>query len=236
MSDMLGALTRERVRQEVCVAEQRRFHFRSLVAVVLTAVLWIAAGAQETDAELERFHRVDDLLTALEARPGSIIADVGAGDGFFAVRVARAVAPGGRAVAVDISDTALAKLRERATRENVAVDVVLGAADDPHLAAGQFDAVLIHNAYHEMTAHEAMLTHIYAALKPGGRLLMVEPMHDTSRGLPRDKQVAQHDIDADIADRELRDAGFDIGQRSDLFVKFGPGFPGGFWLILARRP
>jgi ubiquinone/menaquinone biosynthesis C-methylase UbiE len=106
-------------------------------------------------------------LTALEAKPGAIIADVGAGDGFFAVRVARAVAPGGRAVAVDISDTALAKLRERATRENVAVDVVLGAADDPHLAVGQFDAVLIHNAYHEMTAHEAMLTHIYAALKPG---------------------------------------------------------------------
>jgi predicted methyltransferase len=113
---------------------------------------------------------------------------------------------------------------------------VLGAADDPHLAAGQYDAVLVHNAYHEMTAHEAMLAHIYAALKPGGRLLIVEPMHEASRGLPRDKQVAQHDIDADIVEHELRDAGFDIAQRNDLFVEFGPGFPGGFWLILACRP
>jgi hypothetical protein len=52
---MLGALTREKLRQEVCVAEQRRFHLRSLLIVVLAAVLWIAAGAQETDAELERF-------------------------------------------------------------------------------------------------------------------------------------------------------------------------------------
>jgi len=125
------------------------------------------------------------------------VADVGAGDGFFSVRIARAVQPNGRVAAVDVSDAALTKLRERASRDNVTnVDAVLGATDDPRLEAGHFDAVLIHNAYHEMTEHEAMLRHIRAALKPRGRLVIVEPMHDSSRGLPREKQVEKHDIES----------------------------------------
>jgi SAM-dependent methyltransferase len=86
-------------------------------------------------------------------------------------------------------------LRDRAGREDVTnVDIIVGAIDDPHLPVDRFDAVLIHNAYHEMTEHEAMLRHIRAALTRGGRFVIVEPMHDSSRGLTRDKQVAQHDI------------------------------------------
>lgn len=204
------------------------------VALVLASVAG-RASAQESEADLERQNRVADLLRFLDARPGSLIADVGAGDGFYTVRIARAVGPNGRAVAVDISESALNTLRERATRDNAAnVDVILGAPDDPHLAVGRFDAVLIHNAYHEMTEHEAMLGHIRAALKQGGRLLLVEPMHDTSAGLSRDQQVAKHDIAVDIVDGELRATGFDIVERDDEFIKF-TGVSGGFWLILARR-
>jgi SAM-dependent methyltransferase len=193
-----------------------------------------AIAGQESEAILERLNRVGDLLKALDARPGALIADVGAGDGFYTVRIARAVAPGGRAVAVDVSESALGKLRERVSRENSAnVDVVLGAADDPHLEAGRFDAVLVHNAYHEMSEHEAMLRHIRTALKPGGRFVIVEPMHDSSRGLTRDKQAAQHDIAIDIVDDDLRSAGFDVIERDNEFVKF-TGVAGGFWLIVAR--
>ena len=191
-------------------------------------------SAQESEAELERVHRVADLLRILGVQPGAVVADVGAGDGFFTVRIARAVGPTGRAVAVDISESALKKLRERLAHEDVPADVIVGAVDDPHLDAGRFDAVLIHNAYHEMTEHEAMLAHIRTALKPGGRLVIVEPMHDSSRGLPRDKQVAQHDIEADIVERELRAAGFDVVERDNEFVKF-TGVAGGFWLIVARQ-
>jgi ubiquinone/menaquinone biosynthesis C-methylase UbiE len=206
--------------------------FLSLVFSTATA----HAAAQESDAELERVHRVDELLKLLDARPDARIADVGAGDGFFSVRIARAVLPNGRAVAVDVSDAALTKLRERASRDNVTnVDAVLGATDDPRLEAGRFDAVLIHNAYHEMTEHEAMLRHIRTALKAGGRLVIVEPMHESSRGLSREKQVEKHDIEIDIVDQELRAAGFEIVQRDAEFVKF-TGVAGGFWLIRARRP
>ena len=208
---------------------------RALALLVLVlALAFPTFGAQESDADLERLHRVTDLLRLLNAQPGASIADVGAGDGFFTVRIARAVAPAGHVAAVDISESALIKLRERATRDAVEnIDVIVGAADDPHLAAGQYDAVLIHNAYHEMPEHEAMLGHIHSALKGGGRLIVVEPIHDSSRGKTRDEQVAKHDIEADIVDAELRAAGFEVVERDNHFVAF-TDVAGGFWLIVAR--
>jgi predicted methyltransferase len=214
---------------------------RSLARAVATSVYALALAvplsfaAPQSEAELERFHRVDDLLTLLDARPGTVIADVGAGEGFNTIRIARAVMPGGRVVAEDIDEKALAKLRERADREHVEnVQVVVGTADDPHLPA-QLDAALIHNAYHEMTAHEAILARIRESLRPGGRLLVVEPMHESSRGLPREKQEANHDIEIGLVEEDLRAAGFEIQQRDLEFVKF-KGVAGGFWLLLARRP
>ena len=223
-------------------SERRRFHRLWLASLAAVAILQGSvttvrgAFAQESGPEFERQNRVPDLLRLLGAQSGSLIADVGSGEGAFTIPIARAVAPNGRAVAVDISEAPLNKLRDRAGRENVGnVDVVVGAADDPHLPAGQFDAVLIHNAYHEMTEHQAMLRLIRAALKPGGRFVVVEPMHSSSRGLTREKQTAQHDIAIEIVDEELQAAGFEVLERDDAFIKF-TGVPGGFWLIVARRP
>jgi predicted methyltransferase len=207
-----------------------------LTSLTLFAPYTVAQDAGESDEAIERRNRVADLLKFLDARPGAVIADVGAGDGFYTVRIARAVVPGGRVVAEDIDPSALSKLGERISREKLDnIDVILGSPDDPQLGTNRFDSVLIHNAYHEMVEHEAMLRHIYAALKPGGRFLVVEPMHKKSRGLPRDKQVASHDIEINIVARELRNAGFKIIQRDTEFVKFTDG-SGSQWLILARRP
>jgi predicted methyltransferase len=220
----------------------RRAVRRGLVRAVVSSVYALAlavslsfAAPRQSDAELEQFHRVDEVLKLLDARPGAVIADVGAGEGFLTVPIARAVVPGGRVIAEDIDEKALAKLRQRADREHVEnVEVVLGTIDNPRLPT-QLDAAIIHNAYHEMTAHEAILTRIRESLKPGGRLLLIEPMHESSRGLPREKQEANHDIEIGLVEADLRAAGFEIQQRDVDFVKF-KGVAGSFWLLLARRP
>jgi predicted methyltransferase len=230
------------VRANIRVQLFRRAIRRCLVRAVASTVYALAlavplsfAAPRQSDAELERFHRVDDVLKILGARPGAVIADVGAGEGFFTVPIARAVMPGGRVVAEDIDEKALAKLRERADREHVEnVEVVLGTVDDPRLPT-QLDAAIIHNAYHEMTAHEAILKRIRESLRRGGRLLLIEPMHGSSRALPREKQEANHDIEIGLVEGDLRGAGFEIQQRDVDFVKF-KGVAGGFWLLLARRP
>lgn len=211
------------------------FNWACGVVILTTVGLSVNRLAAQSDAETEQWARVPDLLKALDAHPGAVIADVGAGDGFFTVRIARAVSPGGRVIGEDISGSAIGKLRERIAADHLTnVDAVVGAGGDPRLPVEALDAVLVHNAYHEFVQHEQMLGHILRALKSGGRLVLNEPFHTSSSGLPRDQQVAKHDLAADIAEQELRDAGFKILERDDDFVKF-VGQPGGFWLIVARK-
>ena len=139
---------------------------------------------------------------------------------------------------MDVSEEYLKKLRARLQQDNVTnIDVILGAIDDPRLPAGTFDAVLIYNAYHEMAANEAILQAIVTALKPGGRLVMAEPVHANLRSASRAEQIKQHEISDEFVAQELRSAGFQILERRPDFLPFPmPGHIGGFWLIVAAKP
>ena len=196
------------------------------------------ARAQVADDRREKTEKVSEVLAALQAEPGKRIADVGAGEGFYSLRIARAVAPTGRVMAVDVSEKHLETLRARIQQDNLTnIDVVVGAVDDPRLPENAFDAVLIYNAYHEMTAPEPVLKAIFRALRPGGRLVMSEPLHDNVREAARAQQVNDHEIGPNFVQQELQSAGFEvIEQRHDFLAFTEPGHKGGFWLMVARKP
>jgi predicted methyltransferase len=86
----------------------------------------------------------------------------------------------------------------------------LGKADDPGLAAGTLDAALIVFAYHEMTEHAAMLAKIREALRPGGRVAIIEASTEKKRGAPREEQVKEHELSPEIVESELKAAGFAV--------------------------
>jgi SAM-dependent methyltransferase len=162
---------------------------------------------------------VPEIFAAMGVRAGSIVADIGAGGGFFTVRLARAVGEGGRVHAVDISDRVLERLRERVSREELTnVEIVVGEPDDPRLPAATLDAALIVNAYHEMDEHQAMLAKIRAALKPDGRLVIVEPISSGRRDLARDRQTRSHEIGAEHVMADARAAGFRVARLEDPFT------------------
>jgi len=210
---------------------------RLLVAVMCVLAAVAAAAAQQDEAARERDERVAEQLTLLGAKDGAKIADVGSADGFYTVRIAKAVAPTGRAFAVDINAAMLDKLRQRASRDNVSnVETILGDASDTRLPAGEMDAVLIRNAYHEMPEYRAILASVLRSLKPGGLLVVSEGIHDDNRGKSREQQVKEHEIAPDFVDSELREAGFEILDRQDPFMAFIRPPKGGFWLIRARKP
>jgi ubiquinone/menaquinone biosynthesis C-methylase UbiE len=213
--------------------------FRTLAPLVLWSVCVLSghlATAQENEANREETERVADVLAALAVQDGAVIADVGSADGFYALRIARAVAPSGRAIAVDIDEKALARLRERAERDAITnVETVVGAADDPKLPEGQVDAVLIRNAYHEMPQHRAVLAGVSRGLKAGGTIIVIEAIRDHNRALSRERQVKEHEISAEIVEKELREAGFEILQITDPFTTFTRQPAGGFWMIRARK-
>jgi ubiquinone/menaquinone biosynthesis C-methylase UbiE len=213
-------------------------HKRAAVGWIALLSIPILSWAQVADDSREKTEKVSDILSALQAEPGKRIADIGAGEGFYSLRIARAVGPTGRVTAVDVSEKYLEKLRARIQQDKVTnVDVVVGAVDDPRLPQDTFDAVLIYNAYHEMTTPEPILKAIFLALKPGGRLVMSEPLHDNVRSATRGEQVKDHEIGPNFVQQELQAAGFEvIEQRPDFLAFTSPGHKGGFWLMIARKP
>jgi ubiquinone/menaquinone biosynthesis C-methylase UbiE len=129
---------------------------------------------------LERAERAveeepDKALDALGTLAGNTVADVGAGSGYFTVRLAARVGAKGRVYANDLQPEMLKMLGARLARENVLnVTLVPGTIDDPGLPASSVDLVLMVDVYHEFSQPQKMLRAIRAALKPGGRLVLLE--------------------------------------------------------------
>jgi len=210
--------------------------WKSLIALASVAALAVGASAQQTEAEREKSERVPDILLALGARDGAHIADLGSAEGFYTMRIAKAVAPNGRAYAIDIDQKALDKLRDRAEKEALGnIQIILAEGADPKLPQATLDAVLIRNAYHEMPEYRSVLRGVMGGLKPGGVLIVSEAISDNARSLSRELQVKEHYIGPEIVEAELREAGFEIVERDDSFTRFKRELPGGYWLIKARR-
>lgn len=129
---------------------------------------------------LERSERTfeeepDRALDALGALAGLTIADVGAGSGYFTVRLAARVGAKGRIYANDLQPEMLTMLAARLARDNIRnVTLVQGAIDDPQLPASSMDLALMVDVYHELSEPQKMLRALRLALKPGGRLVLLE--------------------------------------------------------------
>lgn len=117
----------------------------------------------------------DKALDALGSLAGLTVADLGAGSGYFTVRLAARTGAKGRVYATDLQPEMLKMLASRLARENVRnVTLVQGAVDDPRLPPAAIDLVLMVDVYHEFSEPQKMLRGIRAALKPGGRLVLLE--------------------------------------------------------------
>lgn len=168
----------------------------------------------------ETWQRTDAILTALDVTTGSKVADLGASDGYMSVKLARFVGRSGKVFAVDIDKAALGELRWRAEGARLSqIEVIVGEFDNPRLPPNSLDAALIVNSYHEMSEPRAILKHVFAALKPGGRLVLVEPFAESTRTLPRTEQEKKHEIAPEIVAEDLRQAGFEVTIRDDDFIK-----------------
>ena len=135
-----------------------------------------AAGAAWLDRP-ERLaeERPDKALDILKIQPGAVVADIGAGSGYFTARLARRVGSAGRVYAVDIQPEMLRLLSLRLKADSLTnVTLVQGEIDDPKLPASSLDLELLVDAYHEFSAPQTMLQHLRSALKPDGRLVLLE--------------------------------------------------------------
>jgi len=133
-------------------------------------------GADWLDREeREREEQPQVAIAQFNLKPGMMVGDVGAGTGYYAIRMAKLVAPGGFVYANDIQPAMLEKLTAKANEAHVRNIVkVLGTESDTKLPEGKLDLVVMVDVYHELSRPQRILQDIKDSLKPGGRLVLLE--------------------------------------------------------------
>ena len=188
------------------------------VAALIAAAFAVHAQTGDQAEELRRFAAKID--AAMDLKMGALVADIGSGDDpFHATRIVKAIGPKGRLVCEDIEGTALKALAAKLKADGVEnVDFIVGEPEDPKLPARTFDAILISNAYHHFTSPAIMLKHIREALKPGGKVVVLEVISPKVRNKSRDEQVKVHELAPENLTNELEAAGFRQAKMSVLRV------------------
>lgn len=133
----------------------------------------VAAGLSRPDRDAEQ--KPKELVETMGVKPGMTVADIGSGAGYMLPWLSRAVGPSGKVYAQDIFDDFLEKAKATAAREKLTnVEFFKGTETAPNLPAGSVDIALALDSYHHYDYPEKMLAGIHEALKPGGRLVIVE--------------------------------------------------------------
>jgi ubiquinone/menaquinone biosynthesis C-methylase UbiE len=172
------------------------------------------------------------------------VADVGAGAGYYSMRLSRMVGPTGKVFAEEIWEPALRSLALRLKLFDLPnMEVVKGDDDNPKLPANSLAAVLVVNSYHHFEKYQAMSEQILRSLKPGGRLVIADYSLPAYRQKSRAEQIKIHEIDPELLRVELTHAGFQVLTCEDPFVNrmpdaafsYGPK-EADLYLMVAARP
>lgn len=211
----------------------KRLFLAALSILFLSAVV-LALPQNSNFAKRDAWQRPNEVMDALGVRSGSHVADVGCGDGYFVMHLARRVGAAGAVFGVDVDADALGKLRHQVENSKLSnVRIVHSLANDPMLPAGDLDAVLIVNAYHEMLEYDAILRGIFAALKPGGRLAVIDA--PGKNGDSRAEHQRVHTISESLVREDAERNGF-------RFLSKQPGFDrpdsdrGPWFFLLFEKP
>lgn len=164
----------------------------------------------------DAWQKPDQIMDALGIADGATVADLGAGGGWFTVRLARRVGPNGLVFAEDIQPQMIESITRRVQREGLRnVRTLLGTADDPKLPEGTSDAVLIVNVYHEMENPIALLRNVARSLSPKGRVGVVDfTKEGGGPGPPMEERV-----DPERIARDAQAAGLRLLER-ETFLRY----------------
>ena len=173
------------------------------------------------DPKRDAWQKPHEVIHALNLKPDAVIADVGSGTGYFAVRLANMV-PNGRVYGVDVEPDMVKYLAERATREKHGnLVAVAGTPDSPRLPE-KADLVMLVDVYHHIEDRQRYFRDLRASLKPGGRVAVIDFRMDSPDGPPRAARIEPQRVIG-----ELTAAGYELARQHDFlpnqyFLEFRP--------------
>lgn len=164
------------------------------------------------DPARDQWQKPAEVVKAMNLKPGDVVADIGAGTGYFTRRFAVAVGPEGRAVGLDIEKSMIEYMRQDARNlglKNYEARVV--KTDDPELKDRSIDVIFLCNTYHHIENRVVYFRNAAKALKPGGRVVIVDFYKDSDFGPPREHKLAK-----EVVLKEMKEAGFTL--KRDLTI------------------
>ncbi|MDH4065945.1 MAG: methyltransferase domain-containing protein [Acidobacteriota bacterium] len=180
---------------------------------VIAPVMSVGGAPWLERPEREAEESTSKAVAALDLRAGMIVADIGAGSGYYTRRIAARVGPTGRVYATDIQAGMLEILKRRVTAERLDnVVPVLGAPDDPKLPSETLDLALMVDVYHELSSPQVFVRRLRDSLKPDGRLVLLEYRKED----PRIPILEAHKMSVATVREELGADGFAIDTVIDV--------------------
>ena len=196
---------------------------------------WKNVYTKSAWTDRDKWQKSGELIRQLNLKPGSQVADIGCHEGYMTFKLSTAVGEKGLVYAVDVEQNKLDQLKINQQQSKVKnVVAVKGDYDDPKLPVNSLDAVIVVDTYHEMDDHDAILHHVMKALKPGGRLVLCEPIAEERRKMLRADQERKHELGIIYAHDDLIKAGFTILKKQDPFVDRSEKGDK-MWLIVATK-
>lgn len=186
--------------------------------------------------ERDTWQKPKELINRLAIEKGSHVADIGCHEGYMSFKLSEVVGSEGKVYAVDVRWDKLDKVKSRAKKLHINnIDAVQGDFDNPKLPEGILDAVIILDTYHEMDDHDDILEHVMKSLKPGGRLVLCEPIADSRKNLSRSEQEGKHELEMKFAIEDLTRAGFKVQEQQENFIDRVKVKGDRMWLVVAVK-
>jgi len=174
------------------------------------------------DPARDAWQKPAEVISALKLPPDAVVADIGSGTGYFAVRLARAV-PKGKVYGADVEPDMVKFLNDRAARENLANLSSHAAGDNgPNLPA-QVDLALLVDTYHHIPRRSRYFEQLKAALRPGGRIAIIDFRLDSPTGPPVEHRIPPEQVKA-----EMERAGYRLAEQPDFL-------PHQYFLVFTAR-
>jgi len=212
---------------------------KTLITLLIALFLPLVVFAQYEEADWEErdtWMPLDTIIKAIGIDTGDYVADIGCHEGYLSVYLANRIGTSGKVFAVDVRMDRLETLKAIAKeRELDNIKTIVGDYDNPNLPKARLDTVIIMDTYHEITDYMTVLGHVYAALKPGGKIVIIEKLKSRIIGKSRDDQTDAHSLSTKYVKRELKRTGFSVNYENNDLGDWENDEEKVIWMLIATK-